>query len=334
MYINQIFELSMVLNNDKFQKVLNRAYDKDDYLDKNGKEYIDRSLESKGIVVTYRDSQYKKKVKLIVNSKLLLDCDNPDPDKIARKLEKRIGEYFDCKYRAEDFTLSGMILSKDIDVHNQENVLAYLKVLQRIGKVKGFSPSSYDCFDDIDSFCLDGNSNGIDFLLYDLESYVEKRYRESRADRKKLKRMLKESEGILRAEVRLTKPKAIRAYTDAVEVGGQIVELSEKCQDIFQDIFTRIIPYGDFHKKNKTVEIIRSEIEDSVLRRKMLRLVALIPEKKSLYLAQKAMDCRNTKKIIRAFEKINVSPVTISKRQKVKYLKNIYEYLFEKKQNG
>lgn len=327
MCINQIFELFMVLDNDKFQKVLNRAYSKADYLDNNGKEYIDRSLESKGIVVTYRDSQYKKKVKLIVNSRLLLDCDNPDPDKIARKLEKRIGEYFDCKYRAEDFTLSGMILSVDIDVHNRENVLAYLKVLQRIGKVKGFSPSSYDCFDDIDSFCLDGNSNGIDFLLYDLESYVEKRHREARDGRKKLKWLLKESEGILRVEVRLTKPKAIRDYTDAVEVGGQIVELSEKCRDVFLDIFTRIIPYGDFYKKNKTVEIIRSEIEDSVLRQKMLRLVALIPEKKSLYLAQKAMDCRNTEKIVKAFAKINLSPVTISKRQEVKYLKNIYEYL-------
>ena len=57
MYINQIFELSMVLDNDKFQKVLSRAYDQADYLDENGKEYIDRSLESKGIVVTYRDSQ-------------------------------------------------------------------------------------------------------------------------------------------------------------------------------------------------------------------------------------------------------------------------------------
>lgn len=327
MYINQIFELHMTLDNDKFQKVLNRAYSKADYLNENGKEYIDRSLESKGIVVTYRDSQYKKKVKLIVNSRLILECDKPDPDKIARKLEKRIGDYFDHKYQIEDFTLSGIILSKDIDVHNRENVLAYLKVLQRIGRVKGFSPSSYECFDDIDNFCLDGNSNGIDFLLYDLESYVEKRHGEARAGRKKLKWLLKESEGILRVEVRLTKPKAIRTYTDAAEVSGQIVELLEKCQNIFLDIFTRIIPYGDFHKKNKAVEIIQSEVSDSILRRKMLRLVALIPEKKSLYFAQKAMDCRNMKKVMKAFAKINVSPVTISKRQEEKYLKNIYEYL-------
>lgn len=327
MRINQIFELSMTLDNEKFQKVLSRAYSKADYLDKDGKEYIDLSLESKGIIFTYRDSQYKKKIKLIVNARLILDCAKPDPDKIARKLEKRIGEYFDHRYQIEDFALSGMILSADIDVHNRENVLAYLKVFQRIGKVKGFSPLDYDCFDDIDNFCFEGNSNGIEFLLYNMEDYAARRYKDAGTERKKLKRMIKETEGILRAEVRLTKPKAIRDYTDAVEVKEQIEELSEKCQDVFLDSFTRIIPYGDSYKKNKAVEIIRSEIEDSILRRKMLRLVALIPEKKSLYLAHKAMNCRNIEKLMDEFAKINVSPVTISKRQEVKCLKNIYKYL-------
>lgn len=55
--------------------------------------------------------------------------------------------------------------------------------------------------------------------------------------------------------------------------------------------------------------------------------MALIPEKKSVYLAQKAMDCRNMEKVMSAFTKINLSPVTISKRQDVKFLKNVYEYL-------
>lgn len=139
---------------------------------------------------------------------------------------------------------------------------------------------------------------------------------------------MESSEGVLRVEIRLSKPKAIRDYTDAVEVGGQIVELSEKCQDIFLDIFTKIIPYGDFYKKNRAVELIRREVEDSVLRRKMLRLVALIPEKKSLYLAQKAMKCRDIKKVMETFARVNVAPVTVSKRQEVKYLNNIYEYMF------
>lgn len=329
MYINQIYELSMILNNVKFQKVLNRAYSKGDYLDSNEKEYIDRSLESKGIVVTYRDSQYKKRIKLIVNAGLILDRDKFDQDKIVRKLGKRIDEYFDHKYQIEDFTLSGMVLCTDIDVFNRENVSAYLKVFQRIGKVKGFSSLDYDCFDNIDNFCLEGNSNGGEFLLYNMEDYVAWRYKDAGDGRKKLKRILKESEGILRAEVRLTKPKAIRDYTEAVGVSGQIMELSEKCQSIFLNVFTRIIPYGNFFKKNRAVELIRRDVGDSTLRRKMLRLVALIPEKKSLYLAQKAMNCRNIEKLMDEFAKINVSPVTISKRQEVKCLKNIYEYLIE-----
>lgn len=329
MYINQIFEFSMVLDNEKFRKILNKAFNKVVYFDENEDEYIDRSLVSKGITIVYRNSQYKKKVKVIINSRVLLDSDNPNPnpDKYVRKLDKRISEYFDFKYRMGNFTLSGMILSTDIDFCNEENVAAYLKVIKRIGRVKGFSPSIYDYFDDADSFCLDGNSNGIKFLIYNLENYVAQRLRKTDIDQKKIKAVIKESEGILRVEIKLTKAKVIRTYTKTSDALGQVAELIENRQDVFLGTFTRIIPFGNFYKKDKAVEIIRRNVEDSTLRSKMLRLVALIPEKKSLYLAQKTMECRNIEKIMDAFAKINVSPVTISKRQDTKYLENIYEYL-------
>ena len=58
----------------------------------------------------------------------------------------------------------------------------------------------------------------------------------------------------------------------------------------------------------------------------MLRLVELIPEKKSLYLAQRAMEYRNMEKVVEAFAKINLSPVTISKRHEMKYLRSLYSY--------
>lgn len=328
MYINQVFELSMVLDHEKFYEILNRAYNKADRLEEKDGEYTDRSLLSKGITIIYRNSQYKKKIKLIANSRLVLDCDNPDPDKFIRKLDKRIGEYFGCKYQMEDFTLSGTFLVTDIDVHDRENVTAYLKVLQRIGKVKSFAPSSYECLDGVGSFCLAGNSNGIEFLFYDLEAMCRKRLKETDAKQRKLKTIIKESEGILRAEVRLTKQKAIRDYTDITDVRKQIEILSEHREEIFMDIFARIIPFGDYYKKDKAVEIIRNEVGDIRLRRKMLRLVALIPEKKSLYLAQKSMECRNIEKVMDVFARINLSPVTISKRQDIRYLKNIYEHMF------
>lgn len=331
MYINQLFELSMVLDNEKFHKIIDKVISREGYLEEIEDGYIDQSLDSKGILVKFRDSQYKKKIKLIVEPSLVVGCNTPAPDKLIRKLDKRISEYFGYKYQMDDFNLSGMILSTDIDVGDRESVSAYLKVLQRIGRIKGFSPSSYDYFGEDDSFCLDGISNGIEFLIYDLERTLKKQLGYTDTNRKRLKSMTKESEGILRAEVRLIKPKAIRTYTKTTNISSQIMELSGNVRDIFLDTFIRIIPFGDFHKKDKAVEIIREKVENSTLRRKMLRLLELIPEKKSLYLAQRAMNCRNIEKVMDGFAKINVSPIIISKRQEIKHLKCIYDYLVDDK---
>lgn len=327
MYINQIFELSMVMDYERFHKVFKYAYGKMKCMENMEDEYIDRTIEEKGVTVIYRDSQYIKKIKLIVNVDRLLDGNKPDPERIARKLNKRIGEYFEYKYTLDDFFISGMRIAVDINVGNHNDIDAYLKVLRRIGRVKGFSPVKYNHFENVDCFCLEGNSNGIDFIIYDLKGLYERQLNEDNIGRKNFKAAIKESKGILRAEVRLTKTKTVQIYADKEDISAQIITLSEKCQDIFLETFERIIPFGDFYKKGKAEEIIRSEIKDDRLRRRMLRLVALIPEKKSLYLAQKAMNCRNMEKVMKTFAKINLSPVTISKRQDVKQLKNTYEYL-------
>ena len=329
MYINQVLELSMDLDRDRFQKVLNRIYKKAGYLEGDNEEYIDQSMASRGITVIYRNSQYKKKIKLIIEPRLVSDSKLSDTDRLIRKLDKRINEYLDFKYRLDDLVLSGVTLAADIDVHRHENVSAYLKVLRRIGRVKGYSPADYDCFENVDSFCLDGISNSITFWIYDLEGLIRDRLRNEDINQKKLKSIHRESEGIIRAEVRLTKPKAVRVYTDAADAYGQIAELSQKSQSVFLDVFANIIPFGDYYKKGEAVELIRSEVKDCTLRRKMLQLVALIPEKKSLYLAQKAMNCRNIEKVMEEFAKIKLSPVTVSKRHDVQHLTNLYSYLVE-----
>ena len=323
MYINQFFELTMTMNHERFHKVFRHAYGKMKCMENMEDEYIDRTIEGKGLTVIYRDSQYKKKIKLIVNVDRLLDGNKPDPDRILRKLNKRIGEYFEYMYTLDDFFISGMKIAVDINVGTHNDVEAYLQVLRRIRRVKGFSSVRYECFENVDSFCLEGNSNGIGFMAYDLER-LYRQLNENDIKHKKLKSMIRESEGILRAEVRLTKTKTVRIYADKEDMSAQIITLSEKCQDIFLETFVRIIPYGDFYKKGKAEEIIRTEIKDDRLRRRMLRLVALIPEKKSVYLAQKEINCRNMKKIMEAFAKINLSPVTISKRQNIGHLTDLY----------
>ena len=313
MYVNQIFELSMVLDSDSFYEVLNRTAS----LEETGEGYIDQLPAAKGLMVLYRDSTYKKKIRLLVNSGMILSPDAQDPDGFLKKLDKRIGKYFGGKYQTDDFELSGMVLTEDLDVCSRKNVAAYLKVLQRTGRVKGFSPTEYDCFKDGASFCLDGNSNGIEFRIYDLERMAAGHLKGTGSD----------LEGVLRAEVHLTKPKAVRNYAGCGSISSQIPVLLENCKDVFLDTFRKAVPYGDFYKKDKAAEIVQNRVGDRILRRRMLRLLALIPEKKSLYLAQKAMNCRNIEKVMEAFSEINVSPVTISRRHGVKHLKNIYDYM-------
>ncbi len=321
-------ELSMILDNKKFRKILNYADKKENHLEEDDGEYVDQSMAAKGITVTYRDSQYKKKVKVSINTGRIMDYHKTVPDRFLRKLDKKIGEYFDHKYSIDDFSLSGTAFITDIDVGSRESVSAYLRVLRRVGKVKGLKPVDYGCFEDIDSLCWEGISNGGSLSLNNLEDMCRKQFGEKESLTKKYRGIIKETEGLLRAEVRLMKPKSIWGYTDRVEVGEQIAGLMQNSKDIFLDIFVKIVPFGDFYKKDKAVEIICREIGDSRLRKRMLRLVTLIPEKKSLYQAQKAMNYRNMEKMMKSFAKINLSPVTISKRQDVKYLENLYSYLF------
>lgn len=325
MNINQVFELSMLLDADHFQKLIAR---KRSCLKELDDEYLDTSLTAKSITVIYRDSRYKKRVRLLVNSSLVTDASS-DTDKMLRKLDKRISEYFDHKYTMDDFTLSGVTLTVDINVGSHEKASDYLKVIKRVGKVKGFSSVSYDCFDEKVSFCLSGNSNDTDFLLYDLEKATIDQLRNADAGRKQLQSMSERIKGILRAEVRLTKSKAIRKYADATDTSSQIVEMMKNSTDAFMDTFARVVPFGDFYKMDAAVEIVRNEVKDSIMRRRMLRLLALIPEKKSLHLAQKAINCRDVEKVMMAFTKIDLSPVTISKRHDVKHLENIYSYFLK-----
>ena len=86
-----------------------------------------------------------------------------------------------------------------------------------------------------------------------------------------------------------------------------------------------VVPFGDFYKKDRAVEIIRENVAYLKTRRRMLRLVALIPEKKSLLLAQKALNYRRIDEVMEAFSDIEVSPVTISKRHNIKKLDNLYK---------
>lgn len=325
-YAPHTFEISLIIHTNKFNKLQSRAYKKAESKHRvyniNGICY-DEAFAKQGIKIEYHNNTYKKKIKFIVNPTRLLggnDMKNlwkPHSENISEllcQIEEYIEEYFDSKYELNDFKLTRIDFTVNIDVGDRKKVSAYIKVLHNIGKVKGFAPK-YDKNDDrIDpdlSFDLEGKSNGIEFTAYDKEAESNKEY----------------AKGILRMEVRLKRQKSIRNHTDETITSQQIMNLAENSEAVFLDTFTDIVPYGDFYKKKAAVELVKEKITGKKLREKMLRLIELIPKKKSLYLAQKELNDRNIEKIIKMFAAINVSPVTISKRHNIKFLENLYSYL-------
>lgn len=328
-YSPHTFELTLIISTDNFYKWKNKAFENAEgkyrvyYLKKD--VICDDALKNKGVKIEYHDNIFKKKIKFIVNpTKLLGGNDikklwkpnNSNISELLRKLKIYVKDYFDSKYKLGDFKLTRIDFTVNINVGDRKSVSAYIKVLHNIGKVKGFG-AKYDKNDvEIDtdlSFDLKGNSNDVEFTAYDKEAVSKQ----------------EEAKGILRVEVRLKKQKAIGKYTDETVASKQIKSLAANSRDIFLDTFTHIVPCGNYYKKKEAVKLIEDNISKQKHREKMLRLIELVPKKKSLYLAQKEMNDRNIDKIMEIFAEINVSPVTISKRQKISSLKNLYSYLIE-----
>ena len=325
-YSTHTFEISMALKTEKFYKQLAKAYEKA----RKGKYriyqydaiHIDEALKSKGIMIKYQNGNYKKILKFIVNPSVLLGGDDlqlwkpteENIEKLLQELETHIQEYFDFKYTLNDYILSRIDFTVNIDVDDRKNVLAYIKVFHNLGAVKGFSLKYSKNDENIikeRSFDLEGNSNGIDFTAYD---------KEAESNRQKAK-------GILRVEVKLMKPKSIRKYTDETSISSQIGDLSKKSREIFLDVITEIVPHGDYYKMKQAKRIIEDTISKKKLREKMLKLMELIPKHKSLLSAQKKFNDRHIDEIMEKFSELNVSPVTISKRQSIRHLKSLYGYL-------
>lgn len=312
MITNILFELSMTLTNNEFKKLVNMKSLELSSLPNRGNDYLDFAANDKGMLVVYRDSTYKKKVSLIFDMGKALSSSEFTPEKVCRIIQKRISRYFNSIYSLDEFMLKRAVIIRDIDVGTRESVCSYLKVLNRIRMVKGYSQAKSFETDERTSFSLEGNSNGVCFTIYSLESQM-RRYNV----------ISKQYVGILRSEVHLTKQNAIAEITGSSETVCRISEIVEQAEAIFRSVFYHIIPCGNFYKKSRACEIVRQTVKKEKLRRKMLRLISLIPEKKSLLLAQKALNCRDIDEVMQEFKRINLSPVTITKRSNVKMLEGL-----------
>ena len=323
------FELTLEVNGETYKRYRDKVKNMKKF--NNNKDYF---LIEKGLTVIFEKNKFKKYIKLRVNPSRLLGGDDiptlwkPSEKnivKMLRSLETFIDVYFESKYETNDFVLTRIDFTSNIKFSDKGLVSDYINAFRNIGKVKGYSlkyEKTSEEFKKKTSYDLSGNSNGIEFSAYNKEAQVKEREPDFRQEE-----MRKKAKGILRVEVRLITQKAIRKYTEQNKTIERLVDLVEKHNDIFADTILRVIPFGDMYKKDKAVQIVEKNVSKSTIRRKMLQLLELIPKKKSLLLAQKELNYRKIDKIMEEFQKLELSPVTISKRQDMKFLRNLYFYL-------
>ena len=297
---------------------------------------VDDCLASHGITVEYHNCDYRKMVKFRVNPSEVLGGNDLQlwiPDKrninaMIELLDNHISSYFHDSHKLNELMLTRVEFTANLDV-GKENVPAYINLMHKIGKVKKYSNkySKFDYASDrIDkehSFDLEGNTNGIAFTVYDKEADLKKKGKESKAKRAK---------GILRIEVRLKKRKAVQQalhkYTDDSDITTkkQIKLMAKNSREIFLNTFVDIVPCGDFYRLKDAERLVNESDCKKNQKEKMLRLLRLIPEKKSLYLAMKELNVRSANEVLMWFARLNVSPITISKRSDAKFLKNLYSF--------
>lgn len=298
---------------------------------------VDDSLSSNGIMIEYHNCEFRKMIKFRVNPSEVLGGNdlklwkptNRNINEMLKLLSNHIGDYLDSYYGLDDLMLTRVEFTANLNV-GKENVAAYINLMHKIGKVKKFSKkySSFDYATDRikkeHSFDLEGNTNGIGFTVYDKEADLIKKGKDGKA---------KKARGILRVEVRLKKRKALEKVLDNLSGDGNMTSSEEiklvarKSSKIFLATFTDIVPYGDFYRLKEAEKLVMASDFKKNRKEKMLRLLRLIPEKKSLYLAMKELNVRSEDDVLIWFTKLNVSPITISKRSDIDFLKNLYSYL-------
>lgn len=297
---------------------------------------VDEVLDSKGITIEYHNYEYRKMIKIITNPSKLLggnDLKIWEPniyntERFLDLLNEHISEYFDYNYDINDFKLTRIDFTANLEV-GKKKVPEYISLMHKLGKVKGFS-SKYNKSDYASgrsnkktSFDLKGKTNNIEFTIYDKEADL--------IEQNKFK-LAEKAKGILRIEIRLTKRPAIKNalanYTRNISLTSEeeFTLLALNCQQTFFEWFVKVIPCGNFYTLKEAEKLIfKHELKKSK-REKMFRLINLIPVKKSLYLAAKELNVRNLDELLRCFADINVSPITISKHKKITFLPNLYNY--------
>ena len=329
------FELRKEVNSNTFDYWRNKVKDRKNFDKETNRDF---SCVENGIIVWFHGTERRQWIKLIVNPSRVLGMDDVvklwKPDGKNRKLlfhelDCFYINYFNSYYKLNDFTLTRYDLTKNLKLGSQDLVTAYIMFLHNIKKVKGFAPKyskKDDGYNSDLSFDLKGKTNGVDVTAYDKAAAIKANMENMEFKQKEMAKRMKLAEGMLRIEVKLVSQESIRKNTGTDDTEKRIIKLCKDGEWIFGAYLNGVVPRGDIYKKDKALEIIESNVDDKKMKQKMILLLELIPQKKSLYLAKKVMNDRNIERIMDEFERIQLCPVTISKRQEIKNLKGLHTF--------
>lgn len=291
-------------------------------------------FKGKGIRVVIKKTKLGGYLKFIISLNDLLGTDDKlsliDPHHIQEALNSAdtmlTGEF------GEGFSINDMELSRvdyciNVNVGSSENVRAYINLLYRCDKRKGYKVIGLECpdFDSTKGYTARNDIAGTEISFYDKQKQLEQRqYDDS-----------ERASGILRIELRLTKSKAVKERTEGcINNHERIAYCIGNSRREILGVVRQLIPDGDYYTMKEARAIVRKSVKSQKLRERMLEMLKLTKKLGSIRLAKKEIRDKDPKikheyfnMMMEEFENIGVNPVVLDKKSGVSTLPNLFTFL-------
>lgn len=182
-----------------------------------------------------------------------------------------------------------------------------------------------EAFDSSKGFTARNQNYGMEISFYDKQKQLEQRKYENSET----------AAGILRIELRLTRPKSVLEHTPGCSDNKQRIEhcIRFSRQEILS-IVRQLVPDGNYYTMKKAQKIITKSVTNKKLRERMITMLWLARKYSSIRLAKKEMFKAYPKMkheyfnmMMEEFSNIEVNVITLRKNFNAQYISSIFLYL-------
>ena len=290
-------------------------------------------FKGKGIRVVMRETKISGYIIFIISLNDLMGTEDKlsliDPNHLQNVLTiaDEMLSVLGAEYSVNSLELSRVDYCINVDVGSGESVSAYIKLLYLSDMKKGYKIIGMDneAFDSSKGFTARNQNYGMEISFYDKQKQLEQRKYENSET----------AAGILRIELRLTRPKSVLEHTPGCSDNKQRIEhcIRFSRQEILS-IVRQLVPDGDYYTMKKAQKIITKSVINKKLRERMITMLRLARKYGSIRLAKKEMFKAYPKMkheyfnmMMEEFERIGVNPVILGKEFGICYLISLFQYL-------